>query len=138
MERRRFLAGLGTGAAVALSGCAAAGSSGGDDYDVGMTAVAFRPSELTVSVGETVVWDNTSSRAHSVTAYESGIPEDADYFASGGYDSEAAAREAWTNLDGAITSGDTYEHTFEVPGNYDYFCIPHERGGMVGRIVVEE
>jgi plastocyanin len=138
MERRRFLAGLGTGAAVALSGCAAVGSSGDDDYDVGMTAVAFRPSELTVSVGETVVWDNTSSRAHSVTAYEAGIPDDADYFASGGYDSEAAAREAWTNLEGAITSGDTYEHTFEVPGNYDYFCIPHERGGMVGRIVVEE
>jgi plastocyanin len=72
-----------------------------------------------------------------VTAYESGIPDEAAYFASGGYDSEEAAREAWTNLEGAITSGDTYEHTFEVPGTYHYFCIPHERGGMVGTVTVK-
>jgi plastocyanin len=139
MQRRRFLAGAGTAAVAALSGCAAVGSTaGGDDYDVGMTAVAFRPPELTVSAGETVVWKNTSSRAHSVTAYESGIPEEAAYFASGGYESEEAAREAWTNLNGAITSGEVYEHTFEVPGTYQYFCIPHERGGMLGTVTVEE
>ena len=139
MERRRFLAALGGGAAVALSGCAAVGSTaGGDDYDVGMTAVAFRPTEVTVAAGDTVVWKNTSSRAHSVTAYESGLPDDAAYFASGGYESEDAAREAWQNLDGVITNGETYEHTFEVPGTYNYFCIPHERGGMVGQVIVEE
>jgi plastocyanin len=137
MQRRRFLAGAGATVA-ALSGCAAAGSTAGDDnYDVGMTAVAFRPPELTVTAGETVVWKNTSSRAHSVTAYETGIPEEAEYFASGGYESEEAAREAWTDLEGAITSGESYEHTFEVPGTYQYFCIPHERGGMVGTVTVE-
>lgn len=139
MERRRFLATLGGGAVAALSGCSAVGSTAsGGDYDIGMTAVAFRPTEITVSVGDTVVWKNTSSRNHSVTAYESGIPDDADYFASGGYESEAAARDAWQNLNGVITNGDTYEHTFEVPGTFNYFCIPHERGGMVGQVVVEE
>ncbi|MGM0590770.1 MAG: plastocyanin/azurin family copper-binding protein, partial [Halobacteriota archaeon] len=25
----------------------------------------------------------------------------------------------------------------EVPGEYQYFCIPHEQGGMLGTIVVE-
>ncbi len=26
--------------------------------------------------------------------------------------------------------------TLTVPGVYDYFCIPHEMAGMLGRIVV--
>ena len=28
------------------------------------------------------------------------------------------------------------EHTFTIPGVYDYLCMPHEAAGMVGRIVV--
>lgn len=121
-----------------FGGCAAAGSTGGGDYDVGMTAVAFDPSAVTVSVGDEVVWRNTSTRAHSVTAYEDSIPERADYFASGGFESEAAARDAWANgLQGNVTSGNEFAHRFEVPGTYEYFCIPHERSGMVGRVVVE-
>ncbi|MEF8818623.1 MAG: plastocyanin/azurin family copper-binding protein [Haloferacaceae archaeon] len=135
MRRRQVLAALGT---AALGGCAAAGSSGGDDYDVGMTAVAFDPSAVTVSAGETVVWRNTSTRAHSVTAYEDAIPDGADYFASGGFESETAARDGWANgLTGNVTSGDEFTHRFELPGTYEYFCIPHERSGMVGRVVVE-
>ncbi|MFB6168007.1 MAG: plastocyanin/azurin family copper-binding protein [Haloferacaceae archaeon] len=135
MRRRQVLAALGT---TVFGGCAAAGSTGGGDYDVGMTAVAFDPSAVTVSVGDEVVWRNTSTRAHSVTAYEDSIPERADYFASGGFESEAAARDAWANgLQGNVTSGNEFAHRFEVPGTYEYFCIPHERSGMVGRVVVE-
>lgn len=138
MERRRFLAGLGGAGLTGLAGCTALGTGdGGDDYDVGMTATQFRPAELTVGAGEEVVWENTSSRAHSVTAYGRQIPAEAEYFASGGFDSEGAAREAWRGLKGALQSGDSYARTFGVPGRYDYFCIPHEQGGMVGRIVVE-
>jgi len=139
VRRRQALAALGTGLA-GLAGCAAAGSSGdGDgDYDVGMTAAAFRPVEVTVAVGDEVVWRNTSSRAHSVTAYADGIPDGAAYFASGGFESEAAARDGWADgLAGNVTSGDEYGHRFEVPGTHEYFCIPHERAGMVGRVVVE-
>ncbi|MFB6127598.1 MAG: plastocyanin/azurin family copper-binding protein [Halolamina sp.] len=139
MNRRRFLAAVGTGATLSAAGCLGAAGSESDDYDVGMTAVAYDPVEVTVAVGDTVRWKNTSSRAHTVSAYEDRIPEAATYFASGGYDSEAGAREAWTNdLGGALTSGDTYERTFEVAGSYEYFCVPHEQGGMVGTIVVEE
>ena len=138
MHRRRFLASLGASGAVALAGCSASGSDGGDDYDVGMTAVAFQPPDVTVSVGETVRWKNTSSRAHTVTAYESSLPEGAAFFASGGYETESAAREAWRDLEGSITSGESYEHTFEVAGTYEYFCIPHEQAGMVGTVTVEE
>ena len=34
------------------------------------------------------------------------------------------------------TRAATFEHVFTVQGVYDYFCKPHERAGMVGRIVV--
>ena len=136
MRRRRVLTALGTAFAAGGAGCAAVGKSGVDG-DVGMTAVAFEPATITVDAGEEVVWYNNSARAHSITAYEGGIPEDADYFATGDYDSEAAAREAWDGMHGAITNGQQYAHTFDVPGTYNYFCIPHERGGMVGQVVVE-
>jgi plastocyanin len=137
MRRRAALATVGS---ALLGGCAAAGTLGSDDdYDVGMTAVAFRPTRVTVSAGDEVVFRNTSSRAHSVTAYEDRLPDGAAYFASGGFESEAAAREGWANgLVGNVTSGDEYTHRFEVPGVHEYFCIPHERSGMVGRVVVEE
>ncbi|MBB6645933.1 plastocyanin/azurin family copper-binding protein [Halobellus ruber] len=139
VSRRRALAAIGTAAVVGVAGCAGGGASAQDDYDVGMTAVAFDPVEITVSAGDTVVWANTSSRGHTVTAYDSGIPEDATFFASGGYDSTAAARDAYgSELGGLIESGASWSHTFEVPGEYEYFCIPHEASGMVGTVVVEE
>lgn len=31
-----------------------------------------------------------------------------------------------------------WDMTLDVPGVYDYFCIPHLRAGMVGRILVGE
>ncbi|ESP87171.1 cupredoxin domain-containing protein [Candidatus Halobonum tyrrellensis] len=136
MDRRRFLAAVGTAASLSLAGCG--GALGKDDYDVGMTGTAFRPYSLTASVGDEVVWKNTSTRAHTVTADADQIPDGADYFASGGYDSEEAAREAWDGANGAITSDDYYRHTFEVPGTYTYLCIPHEQAGMVGTVTVEE
>ncbi|SFG04590.1 Tat (twin-arginine translocation) pathway signal sequence [Halopelagius inordinatus] len=141
-SRREFLVGAGAVGASALAGCSGvsgSNSSGSDDYDVGMTAVAFTTPELTVSVGDEVVWRNTSSRGHTVTAYEDSIPEEAEFFASGGFDSEGEARDAFGNgLGGIIDSGSSYSHTFEVPGTYEYVCIPHEQSGMVGTVVVEE
>jgi hypothetical protein len=31
-------------------------------------------------------------------------------------------------------SGGTFSFTFEEPGTYDYFCIPHESMGMIGSV----
>ena len=137
MDRRRFLAAAGAATLGSFAGCAA-GQSSAQDYDVGMTAQTFEPAEITVSVGDEVVWANTSARAHSVTAYGAQIPEEATFFATGGYEDEIAARDAWANGDGAIKTGQQYTHTFEVPGEYRYFCIPHEQAGMIGTVVVEE
>ncbi|PSQ51592.1 halocyanin [Halobacteriales archaeon SW_8_65_20] len=136
MKRRTLLATVGTLSTATLAGCSSGLSE--DDYDIGMTANQFRPDSYTARVGETVVWGNPSSRGHSVSAYEEPLPDGAAYFASGGADSEATAREAfWDDSRGRLASGDRYEHTFEVAGEYPYFCVPHEDGGMVATLVVE-
>ncbi len=138
MQRRAFLAA--TGAALAGTAGCLAGATGGlseGDYDIGMSSAAFLPAEFEVEVGETVVWANTSSRAHTVTAVS--MPEGADYFATGGFENQDAAVNGWqSRLEGGIPTGGTYEHTFDVPGEYDYYCIPHAASGMDGKIVVSE
>ncbi len=35
-----------------------------------------------------------------------------------------------------MNPGDRFEVTLTAEGVYDYFCLPHEAAGMVGRIVV--
>ena len=139
MDRRTYLRVSGVALAGGLAGCG--GSSSGDTPTtqgnlVEMTDdLVFEPAEITVDVGETVTWENVGSVPHSVTAYEDEIPDGATYFASGGFDSESAAREAYPN-EGAIGGDETYEHTFETAGEFQYFCIPHE-SGMKGTVVVE-
>jgi len=139
MDRRSFLAAAATGVGAGFAGCAGVFGSNAPEYDVGMRASAFVPAELEVGVGDAVVWYNNNDRLHTVTAYENAIPEEADFFASGGFDSEAAAREGYqSDFSGAVDPGETYERTFEVPGTYGYFCVPHEAGGMVGTVTVRE
>lgn len=107
------------------------------DHVVDSKAVVFEPETLEVSQGDTVAWVYTAGEPHSVTAYGDGIPDDAEYWASGGFSSEEEAREGWENGKGAITEGTYYEHTFETKGTHEYVCIPHEMAGMVGEVVVE-
>jgi plastocyanin len=137
MRRRTFLAATAAGT-TALAGCGMVGGSG--DADVEMVKNAYVPETLEAAVGDPVVWVNNGSRGPTGTAYEDGLPEGAAYWASGGFDSEAAARDDWTSSgqDGKLVPGNSYEHTFEVPGLYNYFCIPHEEAGMVGVIRVEQ
>jgi plastocyanin len=108
------------------------------DHVVSMQAVAFEPAELTVSVGDTVAWEWAAGEPHNVVAYEDGIPDGATYWASGGFESEEAARTGWENGEGAVQEGQSYVHTFETAGEHAYFCVPHEAAGMEGTIVVEE
>lgn len=114
--------------AVALAGCAQDGGNGTDDggpYSVAADSNSdFDPRSLTIQVGETIVWENTAGFAHTVTSYD--VPDGASSFDSG-------------NLDG----GETFEHTFETAGTYQYRCEYHSSSsnggysGMVGEVVVE-
>lgn len=92
--------------------------------------VYFDPAGLHIEPGDTVRWVQINGY-HSVTAYapanvnhELRIPAGAKPWNSGILLGEYPAK------------GSTFEHTFTVPGVYDYFCEPHEAAGMVGRIVV--
>ena len=117
--------------ALALAaGCSDESSS--DDPTVTMAeGQRFTPDVAVVQAGTTVTFVNESSEAHTVTAYD-GAPA---YFSSGGFGSEDEARD---NLAGGLIGqeGD-YQVTFDEPGTYNYFCIPHEDQGMQGRIEVE-
>lgn len=97
--------------------------------------LVFDPDSTTIAPGTTVVWENVGTVGHTVTAYEDEIPEDAEYFASGGFDNEQAARQGYPD-EGNIPGGESYEHTFDVEGTYGYFCIPHETAGMVAELTV--
>ena len=93
----------------------------------------FQPDELTVLVGETVRW-GFAEGGHNVScrpedASEVVLPGDAEPFASysPGDDPDVTL----------VQRGETYEHTFEMTGEYTYVCIPHADSGMVGTIRVE-
>ena len=145
MNRRVYLAAVGSAVSAGLAGCSTVMSTfsderpcDGDGCTIGMNRNEFLPDEYEASVGETVVWKNTSDADHTVTALENGIPDDAEYFATGGYETEQAARDAWNHNGGSLGLRDTFEHTFEVPGRYEYICIPHVRADMTGTIIVTE
>lgn len=141
IHRRRIIRIAGVAVPTTLAGCLAPAEN--DDDDDGDTPQAtvemtdsfvFDPADLSISAGTTVVWENIGSVDHSVTAYEDELPAGATYFASGGFDAEQAARDAYPQ--GAVGGGETYERTFETSGTYEYFCIPHEGVGMTGTIEV--
>lgn len=108
------------------------------DHVIEMQAVSFDPAERTIQVGETVAWTHAGGEAHTVTAVEDDLPAGATYWASGGFESESAAREGWEDGTGAVQSGQSFVHTFETAGEHPYVCIPHEAAGMAGTVVVAD
>ncbi len=136
----RSTVGVATAGAVGRAEAQETADDAGRRHTVAMTdQLVFDPADLTIAPGDVIVWENVGQVGHSVTAYADDIPTEADYFASGGFDSEAAARDAY--VAGRPETGDvgedgTYERRFETEGSYDYFCIPHEAAGMVASVEV--
>jgi plastocyanin len=89
--------------------------------------VWFDPVGVLIEPGQTIRWINRDpGNAHTATAYHPGnfdkprrIPQ-----AAAAWDSDYLLPE------------EGFEVTLSQPGVYDYFCVPHEHAGMVGRIVV--
>lgn len=133
MRRRTALRALGGTLALGLSGCLGGGSNG--PKTVRMIELDFRPAEVSIGAGRPVEWINDSEVAHTVTAYEDRLPDGAEYWASGSFASEPAARGDMA--DGLIEADGTYRRTFETPGEHAYFCVPHEGSGMTGSVSVQ-
>lgn len=90
--------------------------------------LTYRPKKVTVQLGQMVQWSNASLLAHTVTA-------DPDKAAKP--DDVVLPQGAKAFDSGTLNPGGTFGHSFEVPGTYRYFCIPHEGAGMVGEVVVK-
>jgi plastocyanin len=73
-----------------------------------MEDIQFKPATIQISVGDTVTWTNEDSTEHTVTS---------DNFDSG-------------NLE----QGETFTHTFDEAGVYDYQCTIHP--SMTGTVIV--
>ena len=86
----------------------------GQEVTVRMEDNSFDPANITVEPGTTVTWVQSGNNPHTTTSYD------------GLWDSGM--------IEGG--SGGTFSFTFEEPGTYDYFCIPHEDLGMVGSVTV--
>ncbi|MFB6153241.1 MAG: plastocyanin/azurin family copper-binding protein [Halodesulfurarchaeum sp.] len=115
------IATLGTGRARAASHNVGMYTEGGAYY--------FDPIGLFVEPGDTVSWV-IKSGVHTTTSYSPSNP---------GATVQLIPDEAKPWNSGTLTQqGASYEYTFEVPGTYDYYCIPHKSLGMVGRIVCGE
>jgi OOP family OmpA-OmpF porin len=82
----------------------------GDYY--GEAVFTWEPSSMTVAVGTTVSWSNSTGTAHNVTFDQ--------------------APGAPSNI-GAFTGQNT--RTFNSPGSFSYQCTLH--AGMSGRVVVQ-
>jgi plastocyanin len=110
---RRLLQ-LATLSLVALLAFAPPAWAQGQEVTVRMEDNFFAPANITVEPGTTVTWVQSGDNPHTTTSYD------------GLWDS------------GLLPGGSrqTFSFTFEEPGTYDYFCIPHEDLGMIGSVTV--
>jgi plastocyanin len=89
--------------------------------------VWFNPIGLRIKPGQTIRWVNLDpGNSHTATAYHPKnferplrIPEGA---------------EPWTS--DYLLPNESFSVTLKDEGVYDFFCVPHEHAGMVGRIIV--
>ena len=105
-----------------LFGCGSEEASSIDPQIVRVVDDEYSPRVLYVDTGTTVIWESDGANNHNVIASDGSWQAiSSDYFEYG-----------------IITKGDQYEHTFNEPGIYEYYCPYHgtNNKGMVGTIVV--
>ncbi len=86
---------------------------------VAVTSNVYTPKNITVNVGDTVVWTCTQGR-HNVNGNTSTFPNNAEGFGN------------------SLGSNWTFKHVFKRTGKNDYQCDPHVGFGMVGTVTVLE
>lgn len=92
---------------------AEASEDGGEETLVTLSGFAFQPTELTVSVGDTVRFINEDSAPHTVTEGT-----------NGNADADAAFNEQ-------VNGGEWIEVTFDEAGDFNVTCLFHSNMNMV-------
>ena len=100
----------GGGAGVATSG--GSGGSGGSTSppDIQSKIVNFVLEDITVSIGQTVIWENTDNAPHTVTHRMTGS------------DPPSVDNEFRSST---LTQSGQYSHVFTTAGTFQYFCEIH-------------
>lgn len=85
---------------------------------------AYEPKIAKVKAGTEIVWQQTGTAPHSVTADD------------GRFNSHPQCPP------GCMSTGDEFKATFDKPGEYTYYCVIHAAKGsfpanMTGKIIVE-
>jgi plastocyanin len=89
--------------------------------------VWFDPVGIRIMPGQTIRWTNLDpGNSHTATAYH---PRNAERPLR-----IPGRAEPWDS--DYLLPKESFSVMLTVEGVYDYFCIPHEHAGMVGRIVV--
>jgi plastocyanin len=93
---------------------AASTGGGGTDNQVTIVGIkhskSFSPNPIDVKVGDAVTWTNDHREGHTVTSTSSEFNS------------------------GDIQPGQTFRHTFDKTGSFDYYCVIHP--SMVGKVNV--
>jgi plastocyanin len=121
--------GRGVQAAIAASAVAGvmlavseAGAENASDFPVGVddAALKFKPETITVSVGDTVVWDFTgTTTVHNVVS-----------------ENDVAADPKWKDYATPPATTGQFRYTFTQVGEYEYLCDLHRLQGMAGKVTV--
>ena len=105
-----------------IGACGSQEATGVDPQIVKVVDDEFSPKVIRVEPGTTVIWESGGANNHNVIASDGTWQAiSSDYFEYG-----------------IITKGDQYEHTFNEPGVYEYYCPYHgtNNKGMVGTVIV--
>ncbi len=92
--------------------------------------MTFQPREISVMVGEVVVWKNVAREPHTVNT----VPENCRTEDGKQWIKIPAGATAF--FSGEVKPGEEFRVRFEVPGTYQYLCTFHEHGTMRGRVIV--
>lgn len=78
--------------------------------------LGFQPKEIEISAGDTVKWVNNKLAPHNVVV---------------------DGKTALSHKGLVFAPGESFEATFNEPGEYKYYCEPHRGAGMVGKVIVK-
>ena len=87
-------------------------TTGPQTYNIEISNLAFNPSELNIKVGDTVIWTNKEDARHVLFSLKSG---------------EISSK--------TLSKGDTYSHTFNKVGEFNYSCAVYYNK-LNGKIIV--
>ncbi len=86
-------------------------AASGNVVNVAIRGFKFAPQDVTVKVGDTVIWANEDAAPHTVESSDNVLKSD------------------------TLSKGDTYKYTFTKAGKHDYICAIHP--SMHGSVTVQ-